>query len=134
MSEYLSPQSINALTLTVSPRSVIVQNNVPLEATHLILLALNEECRKLRRGCFYSLPSRQDLLKGHPCDLVFVDEVWGQKSLDTWDLYNWQERQHLCNAGEFTHAGWSQIHFTDASFQNKSSSLKSKSSQSAVRS
>ncbi|KAJ9609861.1 hypothetical protein H2200_006190 [Cladophialophora chaetospira] len=93
-SEYLSP----------SPRErkkeslLILLYDKPLDATHLVLLALNEECRKLKRGCLYHLPLRSDAAKGHPCDMVFVDEPWDENDTTTWDALDWARRFELCDA------------------------------------
>lgn len=70
-----------------------------LDSIYLITLALNEECRKLCKGCAYHMPLRQDPSRGHPCDLVFVDEEWGEKSTTTWDASSWKQRLKMCNAG-----------------------------------
>ena len=93
-SEYLSPVPIGkglCLTITLDGK--------PLDATYLIQLALNEECRRLKRGCFYKLPLRQESSKGHPCDLVFIDEPWGEKSRQALDHSDWNERLKMCDAG-----------------------------------
>ena len=90
-SKFLSPRGTSG--------SIRITNDGDLlDSVHLINLALNEECRRLRKGCFYHVPLRQDQTKGHPCDLVFVDEDWGPTSIRTWDQTNWKERLEMCNA------------------------------------
>ncbi|KAK4938458.1 hypothetical protein LTR10_021086 [Elasticomyces elasticus] len=93
-SRYLSH---NALTVS-SPPFLITNDGRPLPDSHIILLALNEECRILCRGAFYHLPLRSDVTKGHPCDIVFVDEVWGDKGNAVWDSSDWKERLDMCDA------------------------------------
>jgi hypothetical protein len=65
----------------------------------MILLALNEECRMLKRGCFYHLPLRQGIKLAHPADLVFVDENWIDFDVKSWDWQTWEERLESCKAG-----------------------------------
>lgn len=96
-SRYLSQQ---ALTIASRPFCITL-NNAPLADAHLILLALNEECRILRRGSFYHVPLRSNMTKGHPCDLVFVDERWGDKGNARWDGSDWKQRLDMCDASEF---------------------------------
>ena len=67
----------------------------------LIQLALNEECRALGRGTFYSAALRQETNTGTPCDLAFIDERWGRESLEAWNRANWAERLELCRAGMY---------------------------------
>ncbi|KIX93592.1 uncharacterized protein Z520_10770 [Fonsecaea multimorphosa CBS 102226] len=88
--KYLSPNLVNDR----SHPTIVTLNEKTLDATYLVLLALNEECRGMRRGCFYYLPLRQDVTRGHPCDMVFIDEPWGEKSVKTWDASNWEKRLH----------------------------------------
>ncbi|KAI1618729.1 hypothetical protein EDD36DRAFT_40156 [Exophiala viscosa] len=91
---YLSPRD---LSISASP-FLITNNDAALPDSHIILLALNEECRILRRGAFYHLPLRSDVTKGHPCDIVFVDETWGDKGNAVWDASNWKQRLDMCDA------------------------------------
>jgi len=79
----------------------ITYKGSPLDSVHLVLLALNEECRGLDRGCFYHLPLRKDRTVNHPCDLIFVDEAWNTKDASVWDDSNWVQRLNMCCAGEF---------------------------------
>ncbi|OAP59893.1 hypothetical protein AYL99_04895 [Fonsecaea erecta] len=84
-SSYLSPKSV---PFEARP-TVIIFKGRPLDATYLVLLALNEECHRMRPGCFYHLSLRRDVSKGHPCDMVFIDEPGGEKSVKTWDASSW---------------------------------------------
>lgn len=95
-SDYLSPMPY----LTKNESLRISHSDKPLDAVHLSLLALNEECRQLECGCFYHLPLRGDATKGHPSDLVFVDEPWDDIDTKTWDALDWAGRLELCDAGE----------------------------------
>ena len=97
ISRYLSLQALSISSLPF----IITNDGRPLPDSHLILLALNEECRILRRGGFYHLPLRSDITKGHPCDIVFVDEPWGNKGNKKWDSSNWKQRLDMCDASEF---------------------------------
>lgn len=85
--------------------------NKALDAVDLVQLALNEECRRLRRGTFYSVPRRQRADTGTPCDLIFIDEPWGVTSRDAWDQGNWRERLELCDSGKLSScfADWSRV-------------------------
>jgi hypothetical protein len=83
------------------PQVVVDDNDNPIEATHLVVLALNRECRKLGRGTFYHLPLRQDPTRTHAGDVVFVDARWDKRSTNAWDQGGWAERLRLCEAGTF---------------------------------
>ncbi|KIW81009.1 hypothetical protein Z517_04032 [Fonsecaea pedrosoi CBS 271.37] len=106
MSAYLSPRPVE----TRDGSSIVTFNQKPLDATYLVLLALNEECRRIRRGCFYHLALRQDVSKGHPCDMVFIDEPWGEKSVKAWDTSRWDKRLKICAAA----SGCAHIHTSNS--------------------
>ncbi|KIW32924.1 uncharacterized protein PV07_04437 [Cladophialophora immunda] len=91
---YLSPRPVE----NQAQLMMVIFNEQPLDATYLVLLALNEECRRMQRGCFYYLPLRQEVSKGHPCDMVFIDEPWGAKSVRAWDASSWDTRLSMCAA------------------------------------
>ncbi|OAL39326.1 hypothetical protein AYO20_01196 [Fonsecaea nubica] len=99
MSAYLSPRPIE----TRDGPPIVTFNQKPLDATYLVLLALNEECRRMRRGCFYHLALRQDVSRCHPCDMVFIDEPWGEKSVKAWVASRWDKRLKICAAATIAH-------------------------------
>ena len=91
MSKLLSPAAN-------SNQALILNNATPLDATHLVCLALNEQCRVSERGHVYHLPLRQDKMEGHPCDAVFIDGTWGKESKARWDKGNWLDRLEMSAA------------------------------------
>ena len=84
---------------TPSNLPLIIHNRGPMHSTHLICLALNEECRLLKKGTFYFLPVG-NLPAGRPCDMVFVDELWGEHGNKVWDTSNWLARLNMLDAGK----------------------------------
>ena len=76
----------------------IVNDAIALDGTHLICLALNEQCRTSERGYLYHLPLRQNKLEGHPCDAVFVDGTWSSESKARWDKGDWVDRLNIGSA------------------------------------
>ena len=89
------PQSFSFAALlspsTPGQLATVTYGKQPLHSSYLVCLALNEECRAMKRGGFYYLPV-QDRPASRPCDLVFVDESWGARSIKTWDESKWGER------------------------------------------
>lgn len=80
----------------------ILNNATRLDATHLVCLALNEQCRVSERGHVYHLPLRQNKMEGHPCDAVFIDGTWSKESTAKWDRDDWLGRLNTSTAGTST--------------------------------
>ncbi len=86
----------------LSDLPIITRHGSPLHSTFVVCLALNEECRAMRRGGFYHLPVETRQLS-RPCDLVFVDENCGLRSTTAWDQSDWQQRLDMFLAGKGPH-------------------------------
>lgn len=70
-----------------------------LDSCHLILLALNEECRSIGRGAFYHLALRGEEHGAHPCDLIYLPDNWSRRDTTSWDDSTWVERLEMCKIG-----------------------------------
>jgi hypothetical protein len=76
--------------------------------THVIALAMNEECRAFGHGRVFHLPlapSRAENVHnggsvGHPTDLVYVPTPWSDGMKKEWDGGSWEERLRGCYCGE----------------------------------
>jgi hypothetical protein len=81
-------------------RTVLTLDGKLLDSTHLILLALNEECRGLGQGAFYHLPLRSKKHESHPCDIIYLPDKWSKKDNISWDVASWVARLEMCKIGK----------------------------------
>jgi hypothetical protein len=79
---------------------VLMAGGKQLDSSHLILLALNEECRSIGRGAFYHLPVRGEEHEAHPCDLIYLPDNWSRRDTTSWDESTWVERLEMCKIGQ----------------------------------
>ena len=81
-------------------RTALILNGQHLHSTHLILLALNEECRGLGQGAFYHVPLRSKGHESHPCDIIYLPDKWSKKDKISWDAASWVARLEMCRIGK----------------------------------
>lgn len=98
LSYFLSPSSMEA-NIDNMP-TVLTLEGKQLDSTHLVLLALNEECRNTGRGAFYHLPLRSDGHEAHACDLIYLPDGWNDHDTHSWDNANWAHRLKMCTMSE----------------------------------
>lgn len=94
LSSFLSPSGLELDTGEVP--TVLTLRGKSLDTTHLVLLALNEECRCTGRGAFYHLPLRTEQSEAHPCDLIYLPDGWNAYDMSSWDKASWAERLEMC--------------------------------------
>lgn len=78
---------------------LLTSNSKTLDSTHLVLLALNEECRTIGRGAFYHLPLRSEEHEARPCDVIYLPDIWSTHDTSSWDRASWTERLEMCKIG-----------------------------------
>ena len=98
LSTFLSPA---AWMIGYASPAVLTLGGRQLDSIHLVLLALNEECRAIKQGAFYHLPLRGEGDKGHPTDLIYLPDNWNDHDLNSWDQSSWAERLKMRTMGKY---------------------------------